>query len=106
MITEKHLAIVRAALTFWDEEMASANQSAYKHYLHSADAETEFSPEDVGFARQYFNNVELKAALIEWSTRAFISESPVDFKDELSHQNDRQIPVAVFVPNSKSRPGR
>ena len=33
----KHLAIVRAALTFWDEEMSAVSHETYRHYLHSKD---------------------------------------------------------------------
>ena len=103
MITEVHLAIVRAALTFWDEEMATAPHSTYKHYLHSTDVGTDISSEDVTMARRYFNGVELRFALVEAMTGAFISELPVDPKDELSYQSDRQIPVAVLVPQSEPR---
>lgn len=98
MITEKHLSIVRAALTFWDEEMGSVDRTIYEHYLHSNDQGTHFAAGDVATTRCYFNNVELRSALIDKVTGKFDSERPVDSADELSHQVDRQARVVVLVP--------
>ena len=102
MITNKHVAIVRAALTFWDEEMATASQSTYQHYLHSADVGTEFTPDEVALVRRYFNNIELKKALLNQLTGHFDSEAPVDSGSELACQIGKQVPVVVLVPRSTS----
>ena len=53
MLQPKHLAIVRAALTYWDEEMAGASQAVYQHYLHSMDADVKIEAVDVTHARQH-----------------------------------------------------
>ena len=97
VITNKHLAIVRAALTFWDEEMASTEESVYKHYLHSADSGTLISATDVVAARKHFNKVELTFALVENESGRFISEYPVDTYSELSYQSDQEHLVCVLA---------
>lgn len=101
MITEKHLAIVRAALTFWDEEMSMENESVYEHYLHSNDQGRKLTANDVADIRDYLNNVDLKVALLEKSSGTFDSDSPFELTNELSFQADRQTPVAVLVPISR-----
>jgi hypothetical protein len=98
VITEKHFAIVRAALTFWDEEMQMTDDSVYQHYLHSVDQGAELTAQDVAEIRYYFNNVELKVALIDNSTGKFDSESPVDPTTELSFHADLQTLIVVLVP--------
>ena len=59
MLQRKHLAIVRAALTYWDEEMAGADRRIYQHYLHSKDMEVEIEAVDVAQTRQFFNSAKL-----------------------------------------------
>jgi hypothetical protein len=95
VITNKHLAIVRAALTFWDEEMASTEESVYKHYLHSVDLGTRISATDVVAARKHFNEVELKFALVENESGRFVSENPVDAV--LSYPSDKEHLVCVLA---------
>ena len=97
MITNKHLAIVRAALTFWDEEMSPTEESVYRHYLHSADSGTRISAADVAAARKYFNEVELKFALVENESGRFASETPVETYSELSYQSDKEHLVCVLA---------
>jgi hypothetical protein len=95
VITNKHLAIVRAALTFWDEEMASIEESVYKHYLHSVDLGTRITATDVVAVRKHFNEVELKFALVENESGRFVSENPVD--TVLSYQPDKEHLVCVLA---------
>lgn len=59
MLQPKHLAIIRAALTYWDEEMAGADKSVYQHYLHSQDVDVRIVAEDVTLLRQFFSSAEL-----------------------------------------------
>ena len=97
MIDDKHLAIVRAALTFWDEEMASADQSIYRHYFHSKDLQRRISPSDVAELRRYFNDVDVKFAVIDKTSSNFISSRPIGTAPELTDQTDQQL-VVVLVP--------
>jgi len=59
MLQPKHLAIVRAALTYWDEEMSGADQTIYQHYLHSQDADVKFDAVDVIQTRRFFSSAKL-----------------------------------------------
>jgi hypothetical protein len=92
----KHLAIVRAALTFWDEEMASAPEAIYGHYLHSKDQGTRIAPTDVATARAYFNEVDLKFALIKRESDEFLTGKLADQSSDLSCPPGQQI-VCILV---------
>ena len=92
----KHLAIVRAALTFWDEEMASVPRESYRHYLHSKDQDVVISPEDVAEARVYFNQVASKFGLIDFQSGKLISKPLVEDSCELNCKPSQQI-VSVLV---------
>ncbi len=98
MISNKHLAIVRAALTFWDEEMGASDREAYKHYLHTKDKEMEFSAKEIAEARNLFNSVELKTALVDIEHGTLVSQSPMEAVAEASYQVDREKLVIVLVP--------
>ena len=102
MNSGKHLAIVRAALTYWNEEMASVDQSVYKHYLHSKDEGHLFTAQHVAEAKSYFEEVEWKFALIDVVTTEFVSSKPVDTLDELSYSPVNQLQVVVLVRKPKS----
>ena len=102
VITNKHLAIVRAALTFWDEEMASADESIYTHYLHSADRGTLITAIEVAKTRAYFNEIELKFALVENGSHEFLSNKPVDDHSELSRQPGQGHLVCVLTRRTDS----
>ena len=92
----KHLAIVRAALTFWDEEMSSASHEVYRHYLHSKDQKVVIAPMDVAIARDYFNQVVLKFGLINLETKTLVSKPLVESRHELNCKIGQEI-VSVLV---------
>ena len=99
MINDKHLTIVRAALTFWDEEMSMVDATVYQPYLHTKDHGALLSPAEVAEVRHYFNNIELKVVLLDKKSGTFDSESPISLTGELSYQADRQMLVAILVPS-------
>ena len=78
--------------------MGASDSEAYKHYLHSKDKEVEFSAEDVAEARNLFNGVELKTALVDSMHGTFVSQSPMEANAEASYQVDREKLVIVLVP--------
>ena len=92
----KHLAIVRAALTFWDEEMASASRATYRHYLYSKDQDIVISPEDVAVARIFFNQVVPKFGLIDVQSGRLVSKTLVDDSRVLNSDPSQQI-VSVLI---------
>lgn len=63
MLTEKHLAVVRAALKFLDEEMSPSGSEALFHYL---DGQVDgVSIEDVKDARKLFGTLDLYYVLVD-----------------------------------------
>lgn len=92
----QHLAIVRAALTLWDEEMASEQEEVYRHYLHSKDLGTLITPIAVAEARAYFNDVDLKFTLFDIQTGGLVSSKLAESCSELSCLHGQQI-VSVLV---------
>ena len=91
-----HLAVVRAALTFWDEEMATASRPVYRHYLHSRDQEVVIAPADVAAARVFFNEVVIKFGLLDLQSGTLIATPLVEDIDELICNHDQKI-VSVLT---------
>ena len=83
----RHLAIVRAALTFWDEEMSAASHETYRHYLHSRDQEEVIFPKDVAETRAYFNQVIPKFGLLDLQTGTLVSKSLVENRHDLDFKH-------------------
>lgn len=95
MLNSKHLAIVRAALTYWDEEMGAESHDVYRHYLHSRDQDIVFNPDDVASVRSYFNAVVHRRGLLEVQTGKLL---PVTFEDEtpVPNEPDQKIVSVLF----------
>ncbi len=92
----KHLAIVRAALTFWDEEMATAPESVYQHYLHSKDKEASIAASEVAETRRFFNEVDLRFALIEKKSGELVPGKLVNRRGDLPCQSTQRIVSVLF----------
>lgn len=92
----KHLAIVRAALTFWDEEMSVVSHETYRHYLHSKDQKVAIVPEDVAIARSYFNQVVPKFGLLDIRTGTLVAKPLVEDSLDLNCERGQQI-VSVLI---------
>ena len=96
MLQPKHLAIARASLTYWDEEMGAEPESVYRHYLHSQDFGTTFAPIDIANVRREFNKATIKYALLDSVNRELVAGSLVDDGASLTAQSHQQI-VAVLL---------
>ena len=92
----KHLAIVRAALTFWDEQMSAVSHETCQHYLHSKDQNIVISPRDVAIARAYFNQVVLKFGLLDLQAGTLVTKSLIEDSHGLSCEPGQQI-VSVLI---------
>ena len=92
----QHLAIVRAALTFWDEEMASVSDTIYRHYLHSKDQGVEITPGNVALVRTYFNQVVPKFCLLDLQSGELASKQLVEDSRVLTCEPSQQI-VSVLI---------
>lgn len=95
MLNSKHLAIVRAALTYWDEEMGAESNDVYRHYLHSRDQDIVFNPDDVASVRLYFNVAIHRCGLLDFQTGKLL---PVTFEDEppVPKEPDQKIVSVLF----------
>ena len=96
MLQPKHLAIVRAALTYWDEEMGPEPESVYRHYLHSQDIGTTFAAIDIANVRRDFNKATIKYALLDSATRELVDNRLVEDVASLNPQPQQQI-VTVLL---------
>lgn len=85
------LAIVRAALTLWDEEMGSAPEAVYQHYLHSKDQGAAITAEDIATTRAYFNQVNLKFGLVDRQQGVLVSKQLCENSGELDCQPKQQV---------------
>lgn len=96
MLNSKHLAIVRAALTYWDEEMGSESHDVYQHYLHSRDQDVFFTPADVVEVRAYFNDVVQRFGLMEAATGRMLSNPLAEDSRFLNIEPSQKI-VCVLI---------
>ena len=92
----KHIAIVRAALTYWDEEMGSQSESVYRHYLHSLDNGTAFTPIDIANVRREFNKATLRYALFDTDARELVPDSLVDDASALVAKSHQRVITALL----------
>ena len=96
MLQPKQLAIVRAALTYWDEEKGAVPESVYRYYLHSQDIGTTFAPIDIANVRRDFNKATIKYALLDSDTRELVDNCLVEDVLSLTPKPHQQI-VAVLL---------
>ena len=100
MLTEKHLAVVRAALRFLDEEMRPSGTDAIVHYHDDLGRAMDVEVNDINEAREFFGSVDLSYVLVD-STGVSIESKrlfPASSFDELNFQSDLSLLAAVLVP--------
>jgi hypothetical protein len=100
VLTEKHLAVVRAALKFLDEEMSPSGIDALFHYLDIEGRSIGVSLDDLHSARQFFESVDLSYVLVDSTGVAIESEQliPASSNTELNFQSDLSLLASVLVP--------
>jgi len=100
MLTEKHLAVVRAALKFLDEEMSPHGREALVHYFAPKEKASEVTIKDVAAARNLFAQTTLCYVLIDSNGAVVESERliPASSIKELNSQSDRSVVASVLVP--------
>ena len=57
MLKVQHLAVIRAALRYWDEEMGPQGVISFRHYLEEPTSAGELTNAHVTFARDGWLNV-------------------------------------------------
>lgn len=101
MLTAKHLAVVRAALKYLDEEISPHGKDALFDYLDETGRNLDPAIEDIKMARRIFDSVELNYLLVDSTGIVIESERliPALSGDEISFQSDLSLLAAVLVPN-------
>jgi len=96
MLQTKHLAIVRAALKYWHEEMGSVSHDVYRHYLHSRDRELELSLDDIVSARAYFTDVNHKYGVLDVASGTLLPTTLTEDGQWLACSSNQKI-VSVLI---------
>ena len=100
MLTERHLAVVRAALQFLAEEMGPSGSEALFHYLCEQDRAAGISIDDINTARELFDQFDLFYVLVDPSGVVVDSNHLIaaSSDDELNFQSDLSVLASVLVP--------
>ena len=102
MLTETHLAVVRAALKFLDEEMSPSGSEALFHYLDKRGQEIGVSIHDLNVARELFEQFNLFYILVD-SVGGVVNSNQLiaaSSNNKLIFQSDRyaMAPVLMAIP--------
>jgi hypothetical protein len=89
MINEKDLAIVRAALHYFDEEI-SPNGSVLKHYLDEVALSLGVEAEDIRVARQKFKELVPRQVLIDIESSKLVMKQHFAFADAVVSKTPAQ----------------
>jgi hypothetical protein len=100
VLSPKHLAIVRAALKYLDDEISPHGKEALFDYLDEAGRTLDPEIEDLKTARRKLDSVELNYLLVDSTGIVVESERliPSSTDDELSFQSDLSLLATVLVP--------
>ena len=99
MLKQHHLAVVRAALKYLDEEISPHGTEVLLHYLDEQNKTSDATADHIVEARDFFDSVELNYALVDSLGIYIESEKliPASCYQELSFQSDLSQLATVFV---------
>ena len=100
MITEKELAVVRAALQFLDEEMSPSGDETLKHYLDDQGIVLGVNGADIQSTREAFEDANLFYATKRIGINVLDSLElvPASSHNDLNYQADQVQIVSVLSP--------
>ena len=99
MLKQHHLAIVRAALKYLDEEISPHGTEVLLHYLDEQNEASNATGDHIAEARDFFDSVELNYALVD-SLGIYIESErliPALSNQELSFLSDLSLLATVLV---------
>ena len=99
MLKQHHLAIVRAALKYLDEEISPHGTEVLLLYLDEQKEVSDATADHIKEARDFFDSVELNYALVD-SLAVYIESErliPALSNQELSFQSDLSLLATVLV---------
>ena len=99
MLSETHLAIIRAAVKFLDEEIAPHGNSTLRHYLHARDSGVDVVAGDIPVTRAVIEQAKLFHSLQDLQTGLLSSTRliPASEAIEVVWQADRSRLVSVLT---------
>lgn len=71
MLTRKHLAVLRAAMQYFDEELVPHGMDAMRPYLNET-LEGEITPVDIRELQQFLRDIDLRYAVVNPFTKQAI----------------------------------
>ena len=98
MLKQHHLAVVRAALKYLDEEISPHGREVLLHYLDEQNKTSDATADHIVEARDFFDSVELNYALVD-STGIYIESEqliPALPDEEPSFQSDLSLLATVL----------
>ena len=100
MVTENGLAIVRAALQYFDEEISPSGDDVLQHYLDDRGFELGLTVADIKPTRGAFDNAALFFATkkLDLNELDSVELIPASTPDDLSYFADRVQLVSVLAP--------
>lgn len=99
MLKQHHLAVVRAALKYLDEEISPHGTEVLIHYLDDQNEASDATADHIKEARDFFDSVELNYVLVD-SLAVYIESErliPALSNQELSFQSDLSLLATVLV---------
>lgn len=99
MLNQLHLAVVRAALKYLDEEISPHGTEVLLHYLDEQNENSNITADHIAEARDFFDSVDLSYALVD-PTGTFIESKlliSAPLNTELSFQSDLSLLATVLV---------
>ena len=105
MLSETHLAIIRAALKYLDEEMSPHGNAILQNYLHRQDSGIDVVAGDIPVTRAIMEQAELFHALQNLQTGLLSSTrlTPASVATELVWHSDQSRLVSVLIADTSAR---
>ena len=103
MLTLKHLAVVRAALKFMDEEISPHGKGTLDHYLDRKSNFLDISVDHIAEARSFFESVDLNYALVDAAGVIIESKQllPAKADSPQTLRSDLSLIATVLLPSSQ-----
>ena len=100
MLTFKHLAVIKAALKYLDEEITPNGNEALTNYLSREDENLGVAIEHIHQARHFFDTADLNYALVDAAGLHIESQRllPANQHATQDLHSDRSLIATVLVP--------
>ena len=100
MLTLKHLAVIRAALKYLDEEVSPHGEDALNDYLDQESEPLNATVKHVAESRTFFKSVDLSYALVDSTGVTIESRTlfPAGAENSKPLRSDLSLIATVLVP--------